>query len=247
MNVADEASGAHLYAEVQNERTVAEIPLPKAIGAINRCFKKWGMPHQIKIDNGLPFVNPKNRDLPTYAKLWWIGLGINVIQNHPNVPQQNGIVECLQGTLCNWSNPKEQKSVGALQKRINQESDFQRNAYRIPAKGGKTRLEMYPELVSNLRKYAPNQFRIERVHEYLAERVWERRVKKNGEIRFWGVHIYIGKKFARYKVNLTLDPLKLQWLIRLENGTLVKTSKQNIPTEEGIKKIALMSKNFSTT
>jgi hypothetical protein len=105
MNVADEGSTAHLKAGVQPCATVAQMSAQAALQVVNGCFERWGMPKEIKIDNGHPFVNPNHRDLPTLAKLWWIGLGINVIQNDVGRPQQNGAVECLQGVMGSWSNP----------------------------------------------------------------------------------------------------------------------------------------------
>ena len=50
------------------------------------------------------------------------------------------IVEGLQGTLNVWANPKAQNSIENLQKRLDEESDFQRNYYHIPEKNHKTRI-----------------------------------------------------------------------------------------------------------
>ena len=129
MNIADEGSSSHLRAVVHDKRTVAEMDATQATQDVNGCFETSGLPLNIKIDNGRPFVNPNARDVPTLTELWWIGLGINVIKNTPGCPQQNGIVESLQGTMCNWSNPKGQPDIEALQQRLDEESDFQRNHY----------------------------------------------------------------------------------------------------------------------
>ena len=106
MNIGDEATGAHLKALVYNVRTVGEIKANLGTQGINESFQRWGLPKRIKIDNGRPFVNSTSRKVPTKTILWWVGLGIKVIQNTPRRPQENGIVECLQGTMCSWSNPK---------------------------------------------------------------------------------------------------------------------------------------------
>ena len=105
MSIADEGTTSHLQATVYSCSQVAEINEQQALQDINGCFEKFGMPENIKIDNGKPFVNPKNRDVPTKSILWWVGLGINVIQNPLRTPQDNGAVENLQGALYRWTKP----------------------------------------------------------------------------------------------------------------------------------------------
>lgn len=244
MNIADEASSAHLNAIVHPESTVATISLKAAVDSVNISFKRWGLPRRIKIDNGLPFVNPKYRDLPTLAKLWWIGLGIEVIQNRPLTPQENGVVECLQGIICSWVNPKQHPHSKSLQKRINQESDFQRNHYQIPAKGNKTRIEIYPELEENNRVYHPDNFNMNLVYEYLSQFVWYRSIKKSGMVGFNGEPIYVGYKFAYLPITVSFDPSEKVWLFRKTDGTLLKTSSKGVYTEEQIKEFSIMSMNL---
>lgn len=239
MSIADEGSGAHLKAMIEKVYYMSEVKLEKAIGMVNKCFERWGLPKQIKIDNGWPFVHPNNSRVPTYAKLWWIGLGIKVIQNAPRCPQQNGIVECLQGTLYRWTGPLNQTNVKSLQARIDEESDFQRNHYRIPSKQNKTRLELFPELETNPRKYNPDLFDIQLVYNFLSEKVWKRKVMKGGVIKFFGAAIFVGRKFAGVEVTFTFDPLEVRWLIRKKDGTLINTSNKGIPTEEDIRAKAL--------
>lgn len=239
MNIADEASTAHLKAGVVNCPTVVLMDAQQATQIVNAAFDRWGLPKKIKIDNGYPFVNPKHLKNPTKTKLWWIGLGINVIQNRPRCPQQNGAVECLQGVLKSWSNPKGQDSLEDLQERLNQESDFQRNDYQIPAKGYKTRMELHPNLEKNERKYNPDNFNMILVYQYLSEQVWQRSVYNNGCLKFFGESIYIGKKFNKDTLTITFNPNQQEWLIRKMDGTLVLKSTQGVPIEKEIKDFAL--------
>lgn len=239
MNVADEATTAHLLVKVCDCRTVSEMNQKWAIQTINSCFQRWGLPESIKIDNGWPFVNPNNTDEPTKAKLWWAGLGINIIQNTPRCPQQNGAVEALQGILCNWSNPKGQDSLVDLQERLNQESFFQREEYRRPAHNYQTRIEQFPELEQNLRVYNPDDFDIKLVYQYLAKYVWKRKVKQKGSIKLFANEIYIGSKNKHQTVFVTLDPIDLKWLIKDRKGNLLNTSTKGIPLAKEIKDFAL--------
>lgn len=247
MNIADEGTTAHLKAIVQDCPTVGSMSEQSVTQSINGCFENWGLPQQIKIDNGHPFVTPGYRDVPTKSKLWWIGLGIKVIQNQLRCPQQNGAVECLQGIMKNWSNPKKQNSVDDLQRRLDEESDFQRNHYQIPAKGNKTRIELHPTLRSNPRKYHPDKFDINRIYEFLSEQVWERSINSGGKVNMMGIEIYVGYKLKKQPITVSFDPFEKQWLIREENGMLLKTSTRGVPTEKQIKDFAIMSKNMEPT
>lgn len=235
MNIADEGTGAHLKADVHSINRVSKIPLNEAIQSVNQAFERWGIPKCIKIDNGQPFVNPHYRNIPTKAKLWWIGLGIKVIQNPPRLPQANGIVECLQGTCCRWANPSLCDNVEDLQTALNESSDFQRNHYEIPNLENKTRIELYPELEYNPRKYNPNNFDINKVYEYLAKKVWIRKIKSIGATHFFGVSFHIGRKFAGIDVFITFDPIEKQWVFRNKAGLLLKISFKAVPKETDFK------------
>lgn len=243
MNIADEGSSAHLQATLYAKRTVSEIGVQQVTQDINGCFEQWGLPVAIKIDNGRPLVHPHARDIPTLTKLWWIGLGIKVIQNAPRCPQQNGIVESLQGTICNWSNPKGQLNMADFQQRVNHESDFQRNHYQIPAKDNKTRMELHPELASNPRQYHPTMFDINRVYQYLSKKVWTRTLRSSGDVKFFSKNIYIGKKYNRMTITIIFDPEVKCWRFSKQDGTLLKTSTVGVPSKEQIISFATMSKN----
>lgn len=247
MNIADEGTTAHLKAIVQDNPTVASMSEQSVTQLINESFEVWGLPQQIKIDNGHPFVTPGYRDVPTKSKMWWIGLGIKVIQNQLRCPQQNGAVECLQGILKSWSNPKKYKGMQGLQERLDEESDFQRNHYRIPSKGNKTRIELHPSLEENPKEYNPDNFDINLVYDFLSEQVWDRSINSGGYVNMMGIKIYISYKLKKQPITVTFDPLEKKWLIRKENGTLLKDSISGVPTEKEIKDFAIMSKNFEPT
>jgi len=244
MNVGDEGTSAHLKATVHPVPRVAQIDLQAATWAINLSFIRFGLPSCIKIDNGYPFVNPNYRDIPTKAKLWWIGLGIDVIQNTPGTPQENGIVECLQGVCHRWVHPSQIESPKQLQKQLDQISDFQRNHYELPNRNFKTRIELYPELEQNLRKYNPNQFNIKLVDKFLAKQVWQRKTNQNGQLSFFDYKISIGRAFKNLKVFITFDDIERQWVFRNDKGLLLKTSTKAVPTEQEIKNFTVISKNF---
>lgn len=239
MNVVDEASTSPLGAKVFETRTVSQIPLLAAIRSINDLFSSWGLPAAIKIDNGRPFVNPRSRDVPTLAMLWWIGLGIEVIQNTPRRPQENGGVECSQGILCRWSNAKEQPDSGALQKRLNEEAAFQRNDFKIRAKNNQTRATLYPKLKYSGRPYNPDNFDVARVYAWLKDGLWQRKIRQNGEVRIFGHLVYVAQRHSRQTVDIVFDPIERQWLIALADGTLIQKTNKGVPTQDSIKAAVL--------
>lgn len=242
----DEASGAHLKAGVVPHARVAQIPLPTATAVIIAAFRRWGQPQQIKIDNGPPLAHP-GRDTPTIFALWCIGLGINIRRNKAARPQENGMVECSQGIMKRWSNVKKQPTIRSLQKRLDHESEFQRNHFRISAKGAKTRKEIYPELYQNQDLFSLSNFKMSRVDDYLSNQVWPRLVKKNGEIKMFSHGIYIAKRLAAQTIFVTFDPQKRCWVGRDQKGTLIKESDKGVPTSKDIEQFAIMSKNLSTS
>lgn len=235
MNVADEATGAHLKAQVYEQAYMGEINELIALRDINRLFARWGLPESIKIDNGWPFVNPSKKELPTLSKLWWVGLGIEVIQNPPRQPQHNGTVENLQGTLASWANPKGQSSIAALQQRLDEESEFQRNHYPVTAKGNKTRIELYPELLTNERKYDPKDFDINRVYEYLSDFVWSRQVNQGGYTNINGNRYYIGKAYKGQPIDVYFDPQNKTWCFAKLSGEILRTYQNGVPLLEDFK------------
>ena len=239
MNIADEGSGSHLKAFVVSKKIVEAMDPSCTTQKVNESFDRWGLPVMIKIDNGKPFINPNAMDIPTKTVLWWTGLGIKVIQNKPGCPQQNGIVESLQGTMYRWSNPKKQPNKEALQQRLDKESDFQRNHYKLPSRNHKTRKELYPDLENNLRKYNPNKFNINLVYEYLESMVFSRNVNRNGGVKIFGERFHIGRKYLGERIIITFDPIDRLWIFKNEKGILMKTSNKAVPTENEIKEFAL--------
>jgi len=223
---------------------MSEVPQHFMAAAINRCFAAQGLPNCIKIDNGEPLVYPSERDLPTLTVLWWIGLGIEVIYNKPRCPQQNGTVEGLQGICFRWSNPAQCASMEVLQSAVNEANRIQRCVYQIRKEKNQTRIQLYPQLATNPRRFQLQAFVFDRIKQYLRQKAWQRKVKKNGGIKFYATEIYISQALAGQTVTVTYDPIEPQWIIRHANGALLKTSIKALITEQMILNHVNMSKNL---
>ena len=205
-----------------------QFPQQKALRISNQAFEQWGLPKRIKIDNGRPFVNPNSTEIPTLSILWWIGLGIEVVQNRPATPQQNGAVESSQGILFRWANPGQYDNIQALNQALVQQSTIQREIYRIPGKNYQTRMELFPQLTHASRPYQPELFDFKRVERFLAQRAWSRKVKKNGEVKFFGKILYVGSKYVAHQVSITYDPYESIWRFHDSYGTLIKNLDKKI-------------------
>ena len=224
-------------------KRISEISQQEIVLATNKCFAKEGLPVRIKIDNGKPLVNPRERDVPTLAVIWWVGLGIEVVKNKPVCPEQNGTVERLQGVLNNWANPAAYSTVEELQCSVDEARRIQRHVFLVPAKGYETRSKLYPELENNPRKYRSELFDIKKVWAYLSNYVWERALYKNGIVKLFGNEIYVSNKLKSQSVWVTFDHQEGSWMIRDRNGALLKSTKTGVITEKTILDFINLSKN----
>ena len=105
-----------------------QVPSGMVQAELRCCFKRWGRPASMRVDNGNPWGSCG--DLPTPFALWLIGLGIEVIWNPPRRPQDNGVVERSQGVASNWAEPDRCRNAAELQRRLNEEDRVQRESYR---------------------------------------------------------------------------------------------------------------------
>lgn len=245
MTIADEASRSNLYVGLLHQARMSEVKAADGTRAVNEAFAEWGLPKVIKIDNGLPYANPRPFNIPTWSVLWWVGLGIEVVLNTPGRPQENAMVENQQGTLCRWANPSECENRHELQVALREAGRVQRSVYCVRAKGNQTRLALYPELLTNPRQFSPSAFSMKRVHRFLADQIWDRRVMQNGCVKFFDHELYVGRRYARHEVTITFDGTQCQWIMRAQNGTLLNKAPNRQITEEMIRDHVELSKNFS--
>ena len=65
---------------------------------MRRCFRRYGLPRVLRMDNGTPFGGDGARGL-TSLSVWWTRLGIRVEFIRPAKPQDNGAHEQMHGVL----------------------------------------------------------------------------------------------------------------------------------------------------
>jgi len=82
-----------------------------------------------------------------------------------------------------------------------------------------------------------------RIVENLADRLWKRTVNKGGKVKFWGKEIYLGKRFNKSTIFISLDPTNNLWFLRTDQGHTLKTLKNFAFSENDIFSHAGISKN----
>jgi transposase InsO family protein len=70
-------------------------------GALQQCFRRYGLPHRISCDNGPPWGNSQNDNRLTRLGAWLIRIGVSITHARPGHPQTNGKDERFHRTLNN--------------------------------------------------------------------------------------------------------------------------------------------------
>jgi len=81
--------------------TCQGLPAPTAadtIAVFRQAFRRYGLPHRIRTDNGEPFAAPSLGRLSRLS-VWWVRLGIYPELIRPASPQQNGTHERMHREL----------------------------------------------------------------------------------------------------------------------------------------------------
>lgn len=181
-------------------------------------FERWGLPQRIRVDNGAPWGT--GSDLPTALALWWIGLGIDPIWNHPHSPRENAKIERFNGLIESWGDPKRCPDLVAWQARVAWVARVQREVY--PSVGNQTRLEANPALSEVGRPYErereAQQWQLERVQQYLSRSAWSRRVDKVGRISLYNRAYPVGREHRGKEVWVRFDAANHAWVITTEGG-----------------------------
>jgi hypothetical protein len=183
-----------------------------------RCFRRWGRPLQLRLDNGAPWGSWS--DLPPPLALWLLGLGLELHWNPPRCPQDNGVVERSQGLAQDWAEPQRCGSVVELQQRLEAEDRLQREAY--PYRGAQSRGDVFPALAHSGRPYSARwevrHWDWQRVCQQVAGYAVTRRVDGCGKIGLYQGKVYLGLVNKRRQVVVQLDAEAQVWVITEETG-----------------------------
>ena len=154
--------------------------------------------------------------------LWLTGLGIKVIWNRPRTPQDNAKVERMQGVTEKWSRAKTCAGMGELRQNLEQACKFQREKYPTRVCKGLPRTKAFPRLAEGGRPYFPEQFDFEKVKQFLAMGMWERKVSQNGVVEFGNRRYSVGRKMAGQFAYISYHPDTHQWNFQDKHGKMTR-------------------------
>lgn len=153
-----------------------------------------------------------------------MGLGVKVLLNRPRCCTDNGIVERGHGVLAQWVEAHKVAHWQCLQQALDGAILMQRERY--PALEKQTRLQAFPDLRHNPRHFQASHeatlWQWHAVTEWLATRIWSRRVDKVGRISFFSAPYSVGRAYSGHDVLLRLDVQQHHWVIESQQGHTLK-------------------------
>ena len=174
-----------------------------------------------------------------------IGIDIDMIWNKPHCPQQNGVVENMQGTSSRWVELDKIRDLNHLQIRLDQESFLQREKLPVKRLARKTRIEAFPELETSRRIYEPDDFDEQRVYNFLSKKMYTRKVSSVGTISHYGHIFSVGAKFKGQYVQLKFDKQSIEWII-YDNQKEIKRKNAHHLTREAILNLTVCQRTTKT-
>jgi transposase-like protein len=165
--------------------------------ALRLAFSQWGLPLEVQTDNDGEFANLTDPGFPTLFTLWLVGLGIAHVLSRPHRPTDQPQIERnhrTQGDFA-WKDQTFER-LDLFQQTLDHHRQVYNELYPSEAAHchGQPPLSVFPTARSTGRPYHPDLewdlFDLSRVDAFLAERVWTRKVAKNGTVHL-GDHYYI--------------------------------------------------------
>jgi hypothetical protein len=192
------------------------------------AFSEWGFPDRLTSDHHRLFYEPKSKSpFPTRLHLWLTALGISLNFGRFSQPTDQAITErshqlwdrqVLQGQrFADWDD---------LFRHLQQRRHFLNSQLPCATLGDVPPLVAHPEALTNSRLYRPEWeselFDLSRIHTYLAQGQWFRRVSTVGTFSLGGYVYGLGQTWATAQVEITFDPDDIQFMVRADDGCLVK-------------------------
>ena len=178
--------------------------------ALQRIFRRYGLPRAIRVDNGPPFGGPGPRGLSRLA-VWWRRLGIEVNYGRPAHPEDNAAHEQMHGVYQSQVADHPVKNPVALQRRSDRWRADYNHIRPHEALGLRTPAQIYRPSPRPLPCKLP-------AWSYPA--TWlTRRVNRHGRLYWLGRLRFVGEAFSGERVGLR-PAAKGAWKIYLGKDLL---------------------------
>jgi len=161
--------------------------------SMEHTFREYGLPDKIRSDNGSPFSSIAFGGISKLSK-WWIQLGIRPQRIKPGHPQQNGRHERMHKTL-----KQETTKPPAYNERLQQEKF---NHFKTEYNHERSHEALQRRCPDDV--YEPSEISYpEKLPEIVYDEGCEtRKVKRGGEIKWRGHHIYISQVLSHDRISL---------------------------------------------
>jgi hypothetical protein len=219
LRMTDECSGAILATELFPLYRWSQVPNRETQEALRRCYRRWGCPGGLRVDNGKPWGS--RGGLPSAISLWSAGLGVRMHRNDPYCPQQNGVVESSQGVSQRWAEPGRCADFAELCRRVREEDTVQREQY--PAINGMSRWRAYPGLLHSGRGYTRSWeealWDLTEALNFLGQFRLPRKINGVGQVSVYHrliqavPHSQAGRGYAGRWVYVRVDPQTVEWVV----------------------------------
>ena len=192
------------------------------------AFSHWGLPKRLASDHHRLFYDGKSKSpFPTRLHLWLIALGVSLEFGRFSCPTDQAITErshqlwekqVLQGqTFTDWDH---------LFHSLQQRGQFLNAHLPCASLEEQPPLVAHPEALSNARLYRPEWepelLDFSRIHAYLAQGRWFRRVSQVGTVSLGGQIYYLKPVWAHQQVEITFDLDDFHFAVYAPDGQLIK-------------------------
>jgi hypothetical protein len=160
---------------------------------LRTALSQWGLPLEIQTDHEVLFTGAPGTDFPTAFTLWLVGLGLAHVTSRNRRPTDQAQIERNHRTLgdMSWKN-QPSPTLAALQSLVDEHRARynQELPVRAAACHGQPPLVAHPNARHSGRPFgrALEWVLLEpaRIDRYLAQFIWVRLVKSNGQISLGG-------------------------------------------------------------
>ena len=191
-----------------------------------RAFRRYGLPHALRTDNGPPFATTGAGQLSALG-VWWLKLGIQLDRIAPGHPEQNGRHERFHLTL------QQETTTPPAPTAQQQQARFDRLRREFNAVRPHEALGQRPPARLYTASPRPYPARLEEPWYDATHHV--RRVRDNGEIKWRGALVFVSAALRHEPVGLA-ETERGDWIVRfmqLELGRIDRHTHRFTPAWHG--------------
>lgn len=228
-NICDEYSSAPLASVIfaaSTARPAKGLTSRDIQRTLRTVFARWGLPRQLRMDRDPLWIGSTRLEWPGTLLLWLVGLGVMPIVNRPKRPTDNAQVERMNRTWMDHVG-RDARVTSRADLQVQNEEAWRDRRHYLPSRNrhckGRPPAVAFPDLVHTGRPYHPTQeaalFSITRVHRYLAEWEWQRKVDKGGSISMADYNRVVSKQHKGQIVKVRFDAAQAHFIAHDVSGT----------------------------